>query len=130
MIIHLAEKRCRSMKAPFPFKLLLLSLAVTAFGGRAAYGERGTALAGYPQAQGKAHNELYASDFEAAPASQCFDACESEAPCSRFYAGAEYRYIRTHFSEGLAFATTTDTLTATGLDRRVDATELDFDYRS
>ena len=87
-------------------------------------------MSGPSQAEGKGHNELYASDFESMPASPCLNVCEPQGSCSLFYAGAEYRYLRTHFSEGLAYATTTDTLTPTGLDRRVNAQELDFDYRS
>jgi hypothetical protein len=45
---------------------------------------------------------------------------------SRWYISADYRLIRTHFSEAVAFATAT----TIGSDTRVVATELDFDYES
>ena len=44
--------------------------------------------------------------------------------------GIEYRYIRPHFSEAVAFATVTDAVGAQGFSRSVVAEELDFDYDS
>lgn len=61
----------------------------------------------------------------------CADDCGCPAPWrSRWFAGAEYRYIRPHFSEAVAFASVTDAIGATGFSRQVVADELDFDYDS
>jgi hypothetical protein len=61
----------------------------------------------------------------------------SAAPCPcptdcrpGLFGGADYLFIRPHFSEAVGFATVTDTLTPTGLRRVVAAHELDFDYES
>jgi hypothetical protein len=68
-----------------------------------------------------------------APVGDC--ATTGNCPCPddcgpRWFGGAEYRFLRPHFSEAVAFATVTDTLGPTGLTRRVAADELDFDYES
>jgi hypothetical protein len=51
-------------------------------------------------------------------------------PRRRWFVGADYRVIRTHFSEAVAFATLTAGAGPVGPDMRVVATELDFDYES
>lgn len=51
-------------------------------------------------------------------------------PATRWYLGADYRLMRTHFSEAVAFATLTVGAGPEGPDMRVVATELDFDYES
>ncbi len=59
--------------------------------------------------------------------------CEDECNSSRgscFFAGAEYLHLRTHFSEAVAFATVTDSLSNQGFNRQVVAHELDFDYEN
>jgi hypothetical protein len=48
----------------------------------------------------------------------------------RWFGGAEYRFLRPHFSEAVGFATVTDRLGPLGLARQVEAHELDFDYES
>ena len=71
---------------------------------------------------------LPADDFR--PASGC---CNTEScnPCGGgFFVGAEYLYLRTSFSEAVAFATVTDSFSPAGLTRSVQASELDFDYDS
>src|SRR3712207_4030212 len=46
--------------------------------------------------------------------------CASDCCCSGgLFAGGEYLYIRTHFSEAVAFATVNDAITPTGLRRSV-----------
>jgi Legionella pneumophila major outer membrane protein precursor len=47
-----------------------------------------------------------------------------------WFAGADYRLLRTHFSEAVAFATLTAGAGPQGPDLRVAASELKFDYRS
>ena len=42
----------------------------------------------------------------------------------------QYLLLRTHFSEGLAFARVSDSLAGGVFNRRVSAAELDFDYES
>jgi hypothetical protein len=61
----------------------------------------------------------------------------SAAPCPcpddcrpGLFGGADYLFIRPHFSEAVAFATVTDSLGPTGFRRVVAAHELDFDYES
>lgn len=49
---------------------------------------------------------------------------------SGWFAGGDYRFIRTHFSEAVAFATLTAGAGPQGPDLRVAASELRFDYRS
>jgi len=49
---------------------------------------------------------------------------------SGWFAGADYRLVRTHFSEAVAFATLTAGAGPQGPDLRVAASELSFDYRS
>jgi hypothetical protein len=61
--------------------------------------------------------------------------CQQQTGCAcqdggGFFGGGEYLLIRTHFSEAVAFATVNDALTAGGLQRSVQASELDFDYDS
>ncbi|MEX2139359.1 MAG: Lpg1974 family pore-forming outer membrane protein [Pirellulales bacterium] len=60
----------------------------------------------------------------------CAEDCYPAPWRARLFAGAEYRHIRPHFSEAVAFATVTDSIGATGFSRRVAAHELDFDYES
>jgi hypothetical protein len=47
-----------------------------------------------------------------------------------WFGGAEYRMLRAHFSEAIAFAEVNDSLSASGFNREVTARELDFDYES
>jgi hypothetical protein len=47
-----------------------------------------------------------------------------------WFAGANYRLVRTHFSEAVAFATLTLGAGSQGPDLSVTASELDFDYQS
>src|SRR4051794_29197635 len=47
-----------------------------------------------------------------------------------WFAGADYRLVRTHFSEAVAFATLTTTITPGGPDLRVAASELNFNFQS
>jgi len=54
--------------------------------------------------------------------------CDSER-CG-WFAGADYRLVRTHFSEAVAFATLTAGAGPQGPDLRVRASELNFDYNS
>jgi major outer membrane protein len=56
--------------------------------------------------------------------------CCCEPVRSGWFAGADYRLIRTHFSEAVAFATLTGGIGPQGPDLRVAASELRFDYRS
>ena len=49
---------------------------------------------------------------------------------SGWFAGADYRLLRTHFSEAVAFATLTAGAGSQGPDLSVTASELDFDYQS
>lgn len=61
----------------------------------------------------------------------CANDCACPAPWrARLFASAEYRLMRPHFSEAVAFATVTDSIGATGFSRQVAADELDFDYES
>lgn len=59
--------------------------------------------------------------------------CDSHSPAGGcvergFYAGVDFLFVRPHFSEAVAFVTVTDSLTPAGFDRRVQASELDFEY--
>ena len=47
-----------------------------------------------------------------------------------WFAGADYRLVRTHFSEAVAFATLTTNITPGGPDLRVAASELNFNFQS
>lgn len=49
---------------------------------------------------------------------------------SRWFAGQEYLFLRTHFSEALAFARVNDSMPGGVFTRRVRSEELDFDYES
>jgi len=51
-------------------------------------------------------------------------------PCSCWFAGADYRLLRTHFSEAVSFATLTPTIGPSGPDLRIVGHELKFDYQS
>jgi hypothetical protein len=55
-----------------------------------------------------------------------------ECCCQRsgFFAGADYRLVRTHFSEATAFATLTAGAGPQGPDLRVRGTDVRFDYQS
>lgn len=57
-------------------------------------------------------------------------ACACSASASPWFAGQEYLLLRTHFSEGLAFARVSDSMVGGVFNRRVSAAELDFDYDS
>src|SRR5438067_1635135 len=46
------------------------------------------------------------------------------ADAGPWFTGADYRLIRTHFSEALAFVQVNDSLTARGFERQVQAQEL------
>jgi hypothetical protein len=48
----------------------------------------------------------------------------------RWFTGAEYLLIRTHFSEGLAYASVKDSMAGGTFHRDVSSRELSFDYRS
>jgi hypothetical protein len=64
-------------------------------------------------------------------AAMCDSGCVYPEPWhSRWFAGAEYRLIRPHFSEAVAFATVRDSIGPLGFSRQVTANELDFDYDS
>lgn len=67
-------------------------------------------------------------DFQAMSLQAC-STCQEPAICP-WYIGAEYRLIRAHFSEAVAFAEVNDSLTGLGFERRVQARELSFDYDS
>jgi hypothetical protein len=54
--------------------------------------------------------------------------CEPAGP--RWFAGGDYRLVRTHFSEAVAFATLTAGGGPQGPDLRVAASELRFNYQS
>jgi len=58
------------------------------------------------------------------------DGCCCDPIRSGWFAGADYRIIRTHFSEAVAFATLTLGGGPQGPDLRVTASELNFDYQS
>jgi hypothetical protein len=64
------------------------------------------------------------------------DCCpQTVAPCAEaqsgsIFAGIEYRLIRTHFSEAVAFARVNEAIGPGGLERTVNAEELEFDYES
>jgi hypothetical protein len=61
----------------------------------------------------------------------CSDlACCCDPVRSGWFAGADYRLLRTHFSEAVAFATLTIGAGPQGPDLRVAASELRFDYQS
>ncbi|MGI8979548.1 MAG: Lpg1974 family pore-forming outer membrane protein [Pirellulaceae bacterium] len=47
-----------------------------------------------------------------------------------WFAGVDYRLIRAHFSEAVAYVQVNDSLTPQGFQRRVQAEELNFDYNS
>src|SRR5688500_15073258 len=64
------------------------------------------------------------------PFAEATDTCNCGTVGTCWFAGADYRVIRTHFSEAVAFATLTASLTPLGPDFRVTTTELDFDYQS
>src|SRR5213082_3177286 len=51
-------------------------------------------------------------------------------PGSRWFAGADYRLLRTHFSEAVSFATLTPTIGPSGPDLRIAGHEIKFDYQS
>src|SRR4051794_4876140 len=51
-------------------------------------------------------------------------------PAARWFAGADYRLLRTHFSEAVSFATLTPTIGPSGPDLRIVGHELKFDYQS
>jgi hypothetical protein len=57
-------------------------------------------------------------------------ACCCDPVRSGWFAGAEYRLLRTHFSEAVAFATLTLGAGPQGPDLSVAASELSFDYES
>jgi hypothetical protein len=49
---------------------------------------------------------------------------------SRWFGGADYRLLRTHFSEAVSFATLTPTIGPSGPDLRIVGHELKFNYQS
>src|SRR5438874_3697451 len=57
---------------------------------------------------------------------------DGPAYCTRsgWFAGADYRLVRTHFSEAIAFATLTASVTPAGPDLRSAGNELNFSYQS
>jgi hypothetical protein len=83
------------------------------------------------EADNKSLQNLYGTaGTPSGSAANCANDC-CQADCrSGFFGGAEYQFIRPHFSEAVGFATVTDSLGPLGLDRRVSAHELDFDYES
>jgi hypothetical protein len=58
------------------------------------------------------------------------DECNCCSQRCGWFAGADYRLVRTHFSEAVAFATLTTTITPGGPDLRVAASELNFNFQS
>jgi hypothetical protein len=72
---------------------------------------------------------------EAQPPATSHPTATAPCPCPDdcrpgLFGGADYLFIRPHFSEAVAFATVTDSLGPTGFRRVVAADELDFDYES
>ena len=59
----------------------------------------------------------------------CGDQCCDGTGLGPWFGGIEYRYLRTSFSEAVAFVTVSDTL-AVPFQREVEAEELRFDYDS
>jgi hypothetical protein len=82
----------------------------------------GDGLGGSPQAGA-------ASDWQPTPLTNIND-CYCEPTRCGWFAGTDYRLLRTHFSEEVAFATLTAGAGPQGPDLRVAASELKFDYRS
>src|SRR4051794_21655460 len=72
------------------------------------------------------------SDLGEPPASTACDTLAGCcAPCRQgFFGAADYRAVRTHFSEAVAFATLTAGPGPQGVNLGVAASELNFDYRS
>ena len=61
---------------------------------------------------------------------ECQDGEPGGSFLDRLYGGGDYLFVRTAFSEAVAFVRTTNIPTANGLFHEVDASELNFDYKS
>jgi hypothetical protein len=107
---------------------LLITVSVVA--GSASAVDRALTMAAY-SADSAAYVSYAAggADLGQTALADSSDACCCEAR-SCWFVGADYRVLRMHFSEAVAFATLTTSFTPQGPDLRVNATELDFDYQS
>ena len=110
---------------------LLAAVLATGLAG-SAWAERQLTADG--AAPGEVESLMPAHEYSVAPdgypalsASECGGQCGSGL--GHWFGGVEYRYLRTSFSEAVAFATVTDSFPGV-FDRRVVAEELGFDYNS
>src|SRR5690348_2177400 len=82
------------------------------------------------QAQGLPPDPFAAGLQEPGIAAGAWNDSVVATPGSRWFAGADYRLLRTHFSEAVSFATLTPTIGPSGPDLRIVGHELKFDYQS